>query len=101
MSYFSLLPAEDVFSYLLGSCGLERRRHNHLRFGLDFLKMLLPLEALGIELVDVFRPGRSGCEPSVLGDDLESADRRLVGRRVREFGSDWLTRKLLGLDHVG
>ena len=42
------------------------------------LQMRFVLEALGVDLVDVFSAGWPGREPAVFGDDLQAADRRVV-----------------------
>ena len=46
------------------------------------------LEALRIDLVNVFGPGGSGGEPAVGGDDLQTADRRVVAWSARQLGRD-------------
>src|SRR5581483_7912722 len=55
-----------------------------LGFLQDAAQMLRSPEALGIDLVNVFRPGRTRREPSALGYDLQPVDGSAVTRRVSE-----------------
>ena len=47
--------------------------------------MLGALEALGVDLVNIFRPRRPGGEPTVLGDHLQTANRSMVACRGGEL----------------
>ena len=50
--------------------------------------MFIALQALGVEFVDVFRPGRTRGKPTACRDDFQSADRRIISRRTCEFCRD-------------
>jgi hypothetical protein len=69
-----------------------------LRFLLDAPQVVAPTKALRVELVDVFRAGRTRRKPPVRGDDLQAADRRPVTWRRRQQSLDWVTGKLGGTD---
>ena len=65
----------------LRECGVD----HCLRGAKNRVEMGGALEALRIDLVDVFRARRTGGEPAVPGDDLQAANRRIVPRRPREL----------------
>src|SRR6516225_1088103 len=83
----------------------ERRRQRGIdqrpRFGLNAPQMLPAGEALGVQLVDVFRAGGPCCEPAVRGDHLETADGSPVAGRIHEHGADRIAGKLRGADVGG
>jgi hypothetical protein len=54
----------------LQSCRFERGCNDGLGFVEDHPQMVLAAEALGVDLVDIFRAGRPGCKPAVFGDYL-------------------------------
>src|SRR5262245_6845890 len=74
------------------------RADDRLRFLLDAPQVIAPTKALRVELVDVFRAGRTHRKPSLSGDDLQAPDRRAVARRRRQHGLDRVTGKLGGAD---
>src|SRR6266516_6423284 len=82
------------------SCDAPRqgRAGDRLRFLLDASQVVAPTKALGVELVDVFRAGRTHRKPALSGDDLQAADRRAVPWRRRQHSLDWMTGKLGGAD---
>ena len=55
---------------------------DRLRFLLDAPQVVAAAKALRVELVDVFRAGRTRREPTVRGDDLQAADGRAVAGAV-------------------
>src|ERR1700733_14474033 len=59
---------------LAEECGDER-----LGLNLDPLEMRAIPKAFGVELVDVLRARRSNGKPPVVGDDLQTAQRRSTG----------------------
>jgi hypothetical protein len=63
--------------------------------------MIRSPEALCIDLLDVFGPGRTRREPSVLGYHFQPADGRAVARRTGEDGLDFFTRQLGELNLLG
>src|SRR5579862_5866432 len=65
--------------------GLRERGIDHgLRFGEQRAQVRLVAKALRIDLVDVLGAGGARGEPAVLRGDLETADRRIVSRRLGE-----------------
>src|SRR5471030_233017 len=73
----------------------EEPRDEHLCLRLNAREMLAVAERLRVQLVDVLRAGRPDGKPSVVGHDLQPADRLVVTRRVRENGADRIARQLL------
>src|SRR5688572_26723303 len=74
----------------------ERARHDLLRFVHDAREVGLVFERFGVDLVDVFRPGRPRGEPAVLRDYLQPADARIVARSLRELGGDLVAGEFSG-----
>src|SRR5690606_25422508 len=56
----------------------QRRVDDSLRLGKDRLQVAAAFEAFAVDLVDVLGTGRSCGEPAVVGDHLDTADRRVV-----------------------
>src|ERR1700675_700851 len=54
--------------------------HHRLGFAHDAVQMGLILEALRVDLVDVFRAGGAGGEPAARRHDFQAADRRVIAR---------------------
>lgn len=58
--------------------------------GLPFFQKLSGLflgdETFGIELIHVFRSRRAGCDPAVIGRNLDAADSRIAVRRTGQDG---------------
>ena len=80
-------------------CG-ERAADDLLRLLDDGGEMFIALQALGVEFLDIFRPGRTRGKPTALGDNLQAADRSVVAGSARQFADDGLagqTRLLYGL----
>src|SRR4030095_15477455 len=73
-----------------GSGLAERLVHHRLRFLHDGGQVGLFPEALGVDLVDISRPGGSRREPAARGDDLEAPDGRVVAGGPRQLGRDGL-----------
>ena len=48
--------------------------------------MLGPFETLGVDLVDFLGAGRASCEPAVVGNHFQAADRGGQGALTREDG---------------
>src|ERR1700722_9813559 len=79
----------------------ERVAHNRLRLGENGEQVMIAAETLGVDLVDILR-SRGPCrEPGVLGDDLETADGRIVSRRARQELFDFLAGKIGALYLLG
>ncbi len=68
----------------------ERRAHDLSRFVQDHVQVRGAFEALGVDLVDVFRARWPRGEPAVFGDDFQAADGRIVGGCAGEFVQDGL-----------
>ena len=64
-------------------------------------EMFIALQALGVEFVDVFRPGRTRGKPTACRDDFQSADRRIISRRTCEFCRDRFACEFCGCDGFG
>src|SRR5262245_12441517 len=62
--------------------------HDLLRLAHDGVEVGLVLEALRVDLVDVFRAGRPGREPATGGHDLQAADRGVIARGTGQLGQD-------------
>src|SRR5882757_8103906 len=60
--------------------------------------MIRPPEALRINLVDVFGPGRTRREPSAVRNHLQAADRCTIAWRMSEDALDWLAGEVCGPD---
>src|SRR5260370_12017719 len=69
----------------------ERLRNNCLGFFFDASQMFLAKEALGVNLVNLFRTRRARGKPAILCDHLDSANRVAVSRSCRENLLDLLT----------
>src|SRR5580704_1761585 len=55
-------------------------------------------EAFRVKLIDIFRSGRAGGEPTADGDNLQATDRCVVARRTCQFGGDSFAREFGGRD---
>lgn len=53
--------------------------------------MIVPIETLGVDLVDIFGARRSGGEPAILGGDLDAADGRVVAGCTVKHSRDRFT----------
>src|SRR2546428_496159 len=74
--------------------------HHLLGLGDNGVQVRLVLKTLCVDLVDVLRTGRPGCEPAASGHDFETADGGVVPRGAGQPGGDWLAsqgRRLEGL----
>src|SRR5438874_9916278 len=60
--------------------------------------MVRTLEALRIDLVDVFGPGRTRRKPSAFSNHLQAANRCAIAWRMSEDSLDWLAGKICGSD---
>src|SRR5260370_31100119 len=69
----------------------ERLRNNCLGFFFDASQMFLAKEALGVNLVNLFRTRRARGKPAILCDHLDSANRVAVSLSCRENLLDLLT----------
>src|SRR5262249_54883290 len=92
-----LTVATRVCSFM--SCGIRSGRrqgiaHDRLRRLEDAPQMILSLKALRIDLVDVFRPGRTSREPTALRNHLQTANAGAVARRLGEDALDSLPGQL-------
>ena len=76
-------------------------RHNLLRFGHHLSQVLLPEEALGVNLVNIFRTRRARGEPTILSNHLQPADRRIVPRGAGQLGADRFAGQSGGRDGLG
>src|SRR5580698_10743891 len=79
----------------------EDLRDQRLRFFLDAFQMIVAFETFGVNFVNLFGARWPRREPSVFGDDLQSADRRAVAGRIGQGRDDFVARQLLGLDLIG
>jgi hypothetical protein len=68
----------------------KRARDDSLGFFQNLIAVRVADEALGVDLVQVFRSTRAGGEPRVLGHDFQTANRCVVGGRSSQFGGDRL-----------
>src|SRR5262245_10843892 len=75
--------------------------HDLLRFLHDYTEMRFILEALGVNLIDVFSSRWSCREPAASRDDLQPADCGPVPRRAGQPGFDGLTGQGGFLDCIG
>ncbi len=91
---------ETTTDQMLQPSLLESRLDDRQRLGLHLVQMLDALEALGVDFVDLLSAGGTSGKPAIFGHDLEPADGRAVGRRVRELGDDRLTRHRGRGDHL-
>jgi len=60
--------------------------------------MVVTEEALGVDLVDVFRARRTCCEPTVFGDYFDPPNRASVTRGGRQNLLDWLAGDFIGVN---
>ena len=65
-----------------------------LRLFQDTLQMIVPLKTLCIYFVNIFRTGRSRCEPAVFGYYLYTVDSCIVTWGFRQYLENFLPRKL-------
>ena len=70
----------------LARTSLQRRRHDLLRLGDNLVEVRRALEALGVNLVDVFGAGRAHGEPAVCNADFQAANVRVVAGSARQPG---------------
>src|SRR5215204_4833514 len=84
-------------------CTRRRKRPGNqtLSFLLNLPQMLCSAEALRIDFVDLLSAGRPGCEPTTLGDDLQSSNRRTVAWCSGEHCLDLLSSKFGILNLLG
>src|ERR1700733_8061261 len=75
--------------------------HYFFRLTHDGTEMRCALEALRIDLVDVFGAGGPGREPAVFGHDLQSANRSLIAWCLGQLGCNRLARQFRLFDRVG
>ena len=80
----------------------HRRRQgvadNRLGFLQDAAQMIRSLETLRINLVNVFRPGRTRREPAARGRHFQPADGSAVARRLGKDSLDFFARQFGDLD---
>jgi hypothetical protein len=96
-----LLKREVTYSCRSDSfCG-ERAADALLRLLDDGGEMLIALQALGVEFVDIFRPGRTRGKPTACRDDFQSADRCIISQRTCEFCRDRFACEFCGCDGFG
>src|SRR5688500_13659823 len=72
----------------------QRIAHERLRLLLNSAQMFAAAETLRVQLVDIFRAGRTRCEPPMRSDDLQAADSRSVAGRRREHRLNRVARKV-------
>src|SRR5665213_1152975 len=80
------------FLFLIGRrvlCCCKCMVDDSLRLVQDSAQMIRSPKTLGINLVNVFRPGGARRKPSAFGDYLQPTDWRAVARRVSEDGLDF------------
>src|ERR1700722_6219364 len=82
--------SRDCKRLLAGSGARERRIDDVLRLGDQFVQVVLVVEALGIDLVDIFSPRGPPGEPTAARDDLDAADGCRIARRVGQNCIDGL-----------
>ena len=63
---------------------------DRLGFLLDAMQVIQTDKALGVDLVYIFRAGGTGGKPTILGDNLETANCGIVARRPGEPGQNFL-----------
>src|SRR2546425_12530670 len=68
--------------------------HDSLCLAYDGLQMLLVAETLRVNLVNVFRAGRTRREPSTRRHDFQAADGGVVAGSARQLGGDRITGKV-------
>ena len=66
----------------------QGRVYDRLRFICDAAQMLLAAKALHIDLVNILRAGWTRCEPSILGDHLQTADGSAIAGRMAKYAQD-------------
>ena len=74
---------------------------DRLRFLLNAGEMILALEALGIDLVDIFSPGRTSGKPATLCNNLDAANGIAIPWSLGQYGEDLLAGKVRRLDASG
>src|SRR5690606_35832568 len=79
----------------------QRRVDDSLRLGKDRLQVAAAFEAFAVDLVDVLGTGRSCGEPAVVGDHLDTANRRVVAGRLVEHLADGRARQRVGPQLAG
>src|SRR5271154_3078081 len=68
--------------------------HHLLGFAHDRLQMGLVLEALGVDLVDVFRAGGPGRKPAAFGHYLQTPDGSMIAGSLGQLSGDRFARKI-------
>ena len=69
----------------------QRFRDDGLGFFLDLSQVVLAEEALGVNLVDLFRARRTRRKPAIFGDHFDPSDRTAVSRSGGQNLLDRLT----------
>src|ERR1700730_1310005 len=82
-------------------CVLEHASYGVLGLLLDLPQVTFTSETLGIDLVNILRAGRPRGKPSVLGNHLNSTERKTVPRSGGKLRAYWLPRKLPHSDLIG
>ena len=72
-----------------------------LSFPHDRVQMILTLEALCVNFINILSAGRTRCEPTAIGHNLETTDWRVVTRGAGKLPSDRLTRELWSCNCFG
>src|SRR5882672_10423241 len=72
-----------------------------LRLILDLAQMFAVPETFGVDLVNVFRAGRTRREPAGFGDDFDATNGFVIARSPREHGLDGLAREFLDIELNG
>src|ERR1700730_18720006 len=71
-------------------CVLEHASYGVLGLLLDLPQVTFTAETLGIDLVNILRAGRPRGKPSVLGNHLNSTERKTVPRSGGKLRAHWL-----------
>ena len=82
-------------------CVFEHASYGVLGLLLDLPQVTFTAEALGIDLVNILRAGRPRGKPSVLGNHLNSTERKTVPRSGGKLRADWLAGKFRHADPIG
>jgi hypothetical protein len=82
-------------------CVLEQASYDVLGLLLDLPQVTFTAETLGIDLVNILRAGRPRGKPSVLGNHLDSTERKTVPRSCGKLRAYWLAGKFRHADLIG
>jgi hypothetical protein len=82
-------------------CVLEHASYGVLGLLLDLPQVTFTAETLGIDLVNILRAGRPRGKPSVLGNHLDSTERKTVPRSGGKLRAYWLAGKFRHVDLIG